>query len=118
MTEAPFPQTKDKFEIQAYRRSISLKELIRKYIAFSGSPQKHPHDRRKIILLPDPGSSQTFWYEFDRKDIGHAEELANMVSVTGETIIMVRIWVRKEALGLRCTPFVVAATGNHPEGKA
>ena len=57
------PQEAVKFEIQTYRRPKDLKALRSTHVAFSGSPQRHPYDREKIILVADP-------YETDPDDPG------------------------------------------------
>ncbi|MCK5226701.1 MAG: inorganic pyrophosphatase Ppa, partial [Desulfobulbaceae bacterium] len=61
----------------------------------------------KIILVPDPFSSSTFYYEFRGDDISHAEEVSNIVNIDGETVVMARIWVKKMTIAMRCTPFLV-----------
>jgi len=56
-----FLQKAKKFEVGAYRK---LQALSRHNVAFSGTPQKHPYDEDKMILVADPLSSQMFYYEF------------------------------------------------------
>jgi hypothetical protein len=38
------------------------------------------------------------------------EELPNIVNLEGKTIMMVRVWIKKMSIGLRCSPFVVEDT--------
>jgi inorganic pyrophosphatase len=38
------------------------------------------------------------------------EELPNIVNLDGETIKMVRIWVKKMSVGILCSPFLVEET--------
>jgi len=102
-----FPQEIKKFEVQAYERPKSLKALKKNHVPFSGSPRKHPHDREKVILVVDPYSSNTFYYEFKAKDISFVEELPGIINLDGEILPMVRIWVKKTSVGLRCSPFIV-----------
>ena len=52
-------------------------------------------------------TSNTFYYEFKIKDIGFAEELANMTNIDGEAVGMARIWVKKRSMAIQSTPFVV-----------
>lgn len=99
-----------KFEIQAYERPKDLKKLKNTHVAFSGSPQKHPYDSEKIILVSDPFSSNTFYFEFNKDDISYVEELPNLVNVDGEVMTLARIWVKKMSVGVRCTPFLVEDT--------
>jgi inorganic pyrophosphatase len=100
-------QQVEKFEIQAYKKPTDPRILSKTHIAFTGSPQKHPYDKKKIFLIADPLSKNTFYYEFNKDDIGYIEELPNLVDLDGETITEARIWVKKESVGIRCTPFLV-----------
>jgi hypothetical protein len=38
------------------------------------------------------------------------EELPNIVTVDGETVTMVRVWIKKMSIGMRCSPFIVEDT--------
>ncbi|MBN2736681.1 MAG: hypothetical protein JXR70_06840 [Spirochaetales bacterium] len=77
-------------------------------VAFSGAPQKHPYDKNKIILVADPFSTHTIFYEFKLNDIAHVDELSSLVSESGESLKMVKLWVKKGTIGLRYEPFLVA----------
>jgi hypothetical protein len=110
MTLTRFLQKADKFEIQAYRRPADHVRLAETHIAYSGSPFKHPDNPDKIILVADPYSQNTFYYEFNREDITLAEDLPSIVNLENESLTMVRLWVRKGILAVRCTPFRVANT--------
>ena len=114
MTIINFLELKDKFEIQTMGKSQGLDKT--KYIPFSGSPRKHPHDPARVILIADPFSDNTFYYEFRAKDIAFAEELPNITTLAGESISMVRIWVKKQSLALRCSPFVVDSLSSGGRG--
>ncbi|MCP4344196.1 MAG: inorganic pyrophosphatase Ppa [Desulfobacterales bacterium] len=102
-----FPEEAKKFEIQTYKRPKNLGELQKTHVSFSGTPLRHPSDSEKLILVLDPESRNTFYYEFITGDISYMEELPNIVSLDGDTIPIVRIWVKKKSVGLRCTPFIV-----------
>lgn len=110
MTVSNFPQEAEKFEIQSYQKPKDFRLLKATHVPFSGSPQKHPYDAEKIILVADPYSSNTFYYEFRADDISYVEELPNIVSMEGETVTMARIWVKKMSVAIRCTPFWVEDT--------
>ncbi len=110
MTITNQPQEAMKFEIQTYRRPKDRKALRKTHVAFSGSPQRHPYDPEKIILVADPYSTHNFFYEFRKDDIAYVEELPNIVNVAGETVTMARIWIKKMSIGMRCTPFFVEDT--------
>jgi hypothetical protein len=79
-------------------------------VAFTGAPRKHPYDAERLILVSDPFSAQTIFYEFRLEDVVHVEELPSLVTEGGETLAMVRLRIKKGALGLRYEPFMVADT--------
>jgi inorganic pyrophosphatase len=107
MSSTGFLKEAEKFEIQAYKVPKDPRTLVKTHVPFSGSPRKHPYDSKKIILVADPYSSNTFYYEFRGEDIAYGQELPSITNIEGETITMVRIWVKKMSVGLRCTPFIV-----------
>ena len=100
----------EKFEIQAYKRPQNIKDLIRTHVPFSGAPQRHLSVPEKVVLIPDPFSTHTFYYEFEAEDISFIEELPSLVDIEGKTISMARIWLKKGSIALRCSPFVVEDT--------
>lgn len=110
MTEFNSEQKTRKFEIERYKRPKDIKELLRDYVPFAGAPQRHPYDREKAILIPDPFSTNTFYYEFETEDISYVEELPNLVNPAGESIPMARIWIKKGRVGMQCMPFIVEDT--------
>jgi inorganic pyrophosphatase len=106
-------QKAERFEIQAYQRPSNLHRLRESHVSFDGSPHKHPHDPEKVVLVSDPLSAGAFYYEFHRSDIAFAEELPSLTNPEQETVSCVRIWVKKGAVGVRCTPFLVADLSRH-----
>lgn len=102
-----FLELKEKFEIQTAVKPQGFDKT--KHIPFSGSPRKHPHDASRVVLIADPFSDNTFYYEFRAKDISFAEDLPNMTTIDGESVSMIRIWVKKQSIAVRCTPFIVDA---------
>ena len=102
-----FPKAAEKFEIQLYKRPKNLQALKEAHVAFSGSPQKHPYDRSRVILISDPYSTSTTYYEFMKKDITYVEELPNLVNLDGDTVMMVRVWVKKGSIAVHSGAFVV-----------
>jgi len=107
MPLANFPLKATRFEIQAYKKPSNIKNIRKTHVSFTGSPQKHPYDDEKVILISDPFSTNTFYYEFRGDDISFVEELPTIVNFDEEVITMVRIWVKKKSIGIRCTPFVI-----------
>ena len=104
MTIKKFLEMAKKFEIETYRK---YPDLIFNYVPFTGSPQKHPYDQDKIILITDPFSTHTSYYEFTIADIEGVEELPSLVTIEGKSVVMVRVWVRKGSIAVRAIPFVV-----------
>ena len=98
------------FEIQTYKKPEDVKQLSITHVSFSGTPLHHPYDEEKIVLLVDPFSSNTLYYEFFIKDISFAEKLQNIVNLEGQTLNIVRVWVKKRSVAVRCTPFIVEDT--------
>ena len=110
MSMSTFLQKAVRFEIQAYRPPRKKKDLKTSHVAYSGAPYKHPYDSERMLLVVDPYSSNTFYYEFNTRDIAYAEEISTIVNLDEETVSIVRIWVRKKSIGIRCSPFLVGDT--------
>ena len=110
MESSNSPPASGHFDLQLYRRPKDPKELIKTHVPFSGSPQKHPFNSDKLILIADPYSGDSMFYEFNIADITYAEKLPNLVNLEGETVNIARIWVKRNSLALRCLPFVVEDT--------
>ncbi len=107
MSGEEFPQTAKKFEIQSYEAPTDFATIGKTHVAYTGSPHKHPHDPRKVILVIDPFSAGTPYFEFLAKDISYVEKLPSLVNHDGHTVTMARIWVKKKSIGVSCTPFRV-----------
>ncbi|MBU8847905.1 MAG: inorganic pyrophosphatase Ppa [Desulfobacterales bacterium] len=110
MSMINFLELKEKFEIQTYKNIKNLDKDI--HIPFSGSPRKHPYDKSGVILVADPFTENTFYYEFRVEDIACAEELSSITNLKGESTPMVRIWVKKQSVAIHCTPFIVDTIKN------
>ena len=109
MAVTKFLQEPKKLEMQLYKKTKKGVDLRQTHVPFSGSPHKHPYDHNKFLLVADPYSSSVF-YDFESKDVEFAEELPSIVNLDGETVNMVLIWVKKDSIGLRCSPFIVRDT--------
>ena len=96
--------------LQKYSAGVDRDELFARFVSFAGAPRKHPYDPNRILLVTDPFSMHTSFYEFESEDIVYAEEINTLVTPDGETVNMVRIWVRKGSIWLHCTPFLVEDT--------
>jgi len=88
--------------------STKNKDYRKECIPFIGSPRKHPYDSEKILLISEPFSSHTIFYEFLFKDILNIDDEPSIATENGENLTMVRVWVRKGSLGLQYQPFEVA----------
>jgi inorganic pyrophosphatase len=104
MTIETFLEKAKRFDVQAYKKSP---DHILNYVPFTGAPQRHPHDKDRIVLIGDPFSTQAFYYEFKIADIEGIEKLPSLVTLDGESVAMVRVWVRKGSIGVKSMPFVV-----------
>ncbi|MBN1686377.1 MAG: hypothetical protein JW852_06955 [Spirochaetales bacterium] len=82
-------------------------DLEKEAVAFTAAPRKHPYDDKKILLVKDPFSSDTVFYEFNIADILHVDSMSNVGTDSGRNIRMARVWIKKGSLGLRYEPFEV-----------
>jgi inorganic pyrophosphatase len=105
----------EKFQIQAYKRPKDIRLLRENNVSFTGTPQKHPYDSKKVIIVADPYSTDNFYYEFSKDDITFVEELPNVVDSEGCAFTMVRVWVKKMSVGVKCAPFIVEDTRSYPK---
>jgi len=110
MNDVQYPQEAVKFQVQTYKRPKDIKTLREANVAFTGTPQKHPFNDEKVILVVDPYSANNFYYEFDKNDLSYVEELPSVVDLEGNTFTMVRIWVKKMSVRVRYSPFIVEDT--------
>lgn len=74
---------------------LRKKNLEKTHVAFEGTPKKHHHDNKMIILLVDPFSPSGEFYEFTMDSIGHVEDLGTITTEDGKSITKIRIWIKK-----------------------
>ncbi|MCA1950900.1 hypothetical protein [Gracilinema caldarium] len=102
MSISTYLETAPLFEIAKYSGKPPLDG-----IPFSGYPRQHPFEPEKLIFVVDPlGTSPTIM-EFKLCDVLYVEDLPSAVTETGESIRIVKIWVRKGAYGVIHEPFEV-----------
>ena len=106
-----FIQKAQRLAIERYKKPKDILAIARTHVSFRGSLQKHPVDPDKVVLIPDPHSTDQTYFEFDRMDIRYIEKLPGITTLEGETANITRIWVKKNSIAVRCVPFVV----NKPE---
>jgi len=92
------------YEIQAYKSEVPQDAL-----AFIGSPRKHPYDDSKIVLLTEQSGGDSAILEFKAADVVGAEDLPSPVTEGGKSYRIVRLWVRRGAVGIQYEPFEVDA---------
>jgi hypothetical protein len=110
MQEKDAPREAAAFQLQAFRKPKDIHLLRLENVSFSGSPRKHPYDPGKIILVADPYSENTIYYEFTKTDVSFVEELPSVVDLEGNTFTMIRMWVKRHSLAVRSTPFITGDT--------
>ncbi|MGD8700994.1 MAG: inorganic pyrophosphatase Ppa [Desulfosarcina sp.] len=96
------------FEIEKYSPPKDLRSLAKTHVPYSGTAQRHPFDPEQIILIPDPYNPDSSYLKIVKRDITHVEKLATVVNMAGETVAMVRVWVKKGSRAVQCTPFQVS----------
>jgi len=77
-------------------------------ISFEGIPKKHISDKTKVILMTSPFSEVDSFYEFPVTAISRIEECDSIVSESGQTAMIVRLWIRKGTKALKCSEFTVS----------
>ena len=76
-------------------------------VPFTGYPRAHPSDKNKIILVYDPLGDEPAVLEFKLEDILFVDEVPSAVTEDGEGVPLVKIWVRRGAVGMIFEPFEV-----------
>jgi len=99
---------------EAYIEALPFHEIIRhprgnpaNSVAFSGVPRKHPYDPDKFMLFSDPLGKNPCILEFKMSDLVQVEQLPSPVTREGESLFLVRVWVRQGALAMQYQPFEV-----------
>lgn len=73
MSDITSIQKAEKFEIEKFSCPKDIRTLSKTHSPYSGSPQKHPLDADKIILIPDPYNEKSPFLEFSKSDVTHVE---------------------------------------------
>jgi hypothetical protein len=101
--------------ITSYLETAPLREIIRiagrspqNGVPFSGYARQHPSDPEKVLLIEDPLGIAPRIMEFKKEDLLGVEDTASPVSQGGtEVLPMIKIWVRRGAMGVMLDPFEV-----------
>jgi len=76
-------------------------------VPFTGCPRAHPSDKKKLIIVNDPLGDEPLVLEFNLEDILFVEEIPSTITETGESIPMVKLWVKRGSVGVKLEPFEV-----------
>ena len=77
------------------------------YVPMEGAPQKHPHEKTKVLFVKNPFEDAAMYWELPVSAIGRIEEVDSIVSEDGRTAMVLRLWIRKGTKAVACTPYVV-----------
>jgi len=76
-------------------------------VPFSGYPRVHPSEKDKLILVNDPFGSEPTVLEFKLEDILYVEDVPSAVTEAGEGVPLIKLWVKRGAVGMILEPFEV-----------
>ncbi|MCL2444444.1 MAG: hypothetical protein FWD13_13415 [Treponema sp.] len=79
-------------------------------VPFTGYPRVHPSDKGALILVNDPLGDEPTVVEFKLDDILFVEEVPSAVTEAGEGVPMVKLWIKRGAIGVILEPFEVNDT--------
>ncbi|AEJ19333.1 hypothetical protein [Gracilinema caldarium] len=105
MSISTYLETAPLFEITKYSGNPPKDGVV-----FSGYPRQHPFEPEKLIFVYDPLGTNPIIMEFKLCDILFVEDQPSVVTETGESLRIVKIWVRKGAYGVIHEPFEVQDT--------
>lgn len=84
-----------------------IKGLYKDSVPYTGHPRQHPSEKGKLILIHDPLGGNPRIMEFKVDDVTHLEEIPSAVTEAGEGVRLVKLWVRRGAIGVLMQPFEV-----------
>ncbi len=105
MSIRKYLETQPLYELAKYDKRPELKSEA---VSFTGALRKHPYDDSKLLLITEPFTSDTEFFEFRIEDIVHYEEKPNIATESGENLFLVQIWVRRGSFGIQYHPFEVS----------
>ena len=76
-------------------------------VPFAGYPRAHPSDKTKLILVNDPLGNEPTVLEFNLEDIIYVEDIPSAVTEAGEGVPLVKLWIKRGAVGVILEPFEV-----------
>lgn len=100
--------------ISHFLESLPMFEIIKvtdgppkNAVSFTGHPRQIPSEKSKVILINDPLGDNPAIIEFNLDDVVFVEDLHALITEKGESLRLVKIWIRKGARGVIFEPFVV-----------
>ena len=98
----------EKVEIVPYKkRPEDVEQLKKNSVSYTGSLVRHPYEKDRVVLISDPSSVNTEYFEFRTEDVSLMEKLPNITNLEGETITMARVWIKRHSVALKSIPFIV-----------
>ena len=82
--------------------------LSKEAVSFVGQLKKNETDPSKVFLRSERFANQSILLEFNLRDVVFAEDLKTITRDDGAAIRIVKIWLRKGAIGVKLEPFSVA----------
>ena len=76
-------------------------------VPFAGYPRVHPSDKNKLVLVYDPLGPEPAALEFKLEDVLYVGEIPSAINEAGEGVPMVKLWVKRGAIGMIIEPFEV-----------
>jgi hypothetical protein len=76
-------------------------------VPFTGHPRVHPSEKNKLVLVSDPLGPEPTVLEFLLEDVIFMEEIPSAVTETGEGVPLVKLWIKRGAVGMILEPFEV-----------
>ncbi len=93
----------EKLEVDFYKKPPSF---TANHVSFEGTPRKHPYSTDRIMLIAKPFCRDVCYYEFKSSDVDGMEEVSNLVDRKGNSLPVVRIWVKKGRIAIKSAPFI------------
>jgi inorganic pyrophosphatase len=76
-------------------------------VAFVGALRKHPYDDEKCLLIAEPSGCDPAIFEFRIVDVLGADEMPSPVDEEGQSLSLVKLWIKRGSFGIRYEPFEV-----------
>jgi inorganic pyrophosphatase len=104
MSIRKYLDTQPLYELMKYDKRP---DLLKEAVPFTGVVRKHPYDPEKLLLVTEPFSTETGFYEFLIEDVISYEEMPSIATEEGESLFTMKLWVRKGSMGIQYHPFEV-----------